>query len=82
MGAEFKVPFLRHELQKARLIAKIMSQSNRSEGYVPIKIAPVFIEECFGQSVGDDVLKNALGHFEEVEFEDIIEFCNSNEAKV
>ncbi|KAG5887617.1 hypothetical protein JTB14_002626 [Gonioctena quinquepunctata] len=82
MGADFKVPCLRHDLQKEewQAIAKIISQSYESEGYFPIKIAPVFIKECFGQSVGDDevlnnffkyvsssescLLKNALERFE------------------
>lgn len=100
MGAAFKVPCLRHDLQKEEwsAVGKIILESYETEKYFPIKIAPTFIKDCMGHNMEDDevlknflkyvspsdshLLKNAIEHFEEEDIEEIMEFCNSYDAKV
>ncbi|CAG9763578.1 unnamed protein product [Ceutorhynchus assimilis] len=99
MGAELKVPALRHDFQKEEwsAVGKIIAESFLSESYFPIKIAPIFIEDCFGHKLSDKhildnflryiseseatLLKNALENFDEVDFDEVLEFSNNYAVK-
>lgn len=63
MGANYKVPALRHDFQNEEwsAIGKIIRESFLSESYFPIKLAPAFVKNCLGQEVEDDeVLQNFI----------------------
>lgn len=97
LGRSYKVPALRHDFQEEEwIIGKICVAGYLAVGYFPIKIAPVFIKNCFENDISDDILNNffeyvsetetsliksALENFSNVDDDDIIEFCSAYDAK-
>ncbi|KAK6196359.1 hypothetical protein SNE40_001597 [Patella caerulea] len=90
VGSDFKVPFLRHDFGAEELgaVARVYLAGWREFNYIPIAIAPVFMEEViYGRSFSDlmgsflafvdplerDILKKALADFDSVQPEELID---------
>lgn len=78
-------------------IGKIMKESFHSERYFPIRLAPTFIKSCLHKEVTNEeilenflkyishsealLLQNALNNFDDVDKDEILEFCTTYDAK-
>ncbi|KAJ8938807.1 hypothetical protein NQ314_011324 [Rhamnusium bicolor] len=85
IGTTLKIPYLRHDFGEVqwRSIAKIFIKGFEIEKYIPIKLAPVFIQSCFGQNIEDDdeILDNFLQYMCESEA-DVIKQALKNFGEV
>ncbi|CAG9763607.1 unnamed protein product [Ceutorhynchus assimilis] len=98
-GTDLKIPYLRHDFQKGewQTIGKILIKGLEALEYFPVKLAPVFMKQCFRKTVQDEeyirdflkyvchsdalLLKTAIDNFEDVDFEELLEFCSNYNAK-
>lgn len=99
IGTNFKVPCLRHDMgcNEWKAIAKIFVTGYQLENYIPIKIAPVFLESCLGIVPDDktlsnnfityvcdfdsDTIKKALNDFHSVDSDDLLNIFSSYDSK-
>ncbi|XP_035996096.1 uncharacterized protein LOC118563930 [Fundulus heteroclitus] len=98
LGTTFKVPFLRHDFCAAtwKAVGRILLKGFQDCQYLPIKLAPPFLEEMFyGEVHSDltrsflmyvstqeqDVLKHALDHFDTVDDDDLLEVLDRYECR-
>ncbi|XP_049900229.1 uncharacterized protein LOC126390120 [Epinephelus moara] len=98
LGTTLKVPFLRHDFCAAtwKAVGRILLKGFKDCQYLPIKLAPPFLEEMllgavhsdlktsFLQFVScqeQDVLRHALDDFSSVDDDDLLEVLNSYECR-
>lgn len=69
MGNAFKVPFLRHDFgqQQWESVGRIIAFGWAREKYLPVKIAPVILEQAVFGYVKSDVVENFLKYMPESE---------------
>ncbi|KAF5298777.1 hypothetical protein FQR65_LT09646 [Abscondita terminalis] len=63
VGTSFKIPYLRHDFGEVqwKSVAKIFIYGYEVEKYIPIKIAPSFLKQCFGLvAEQQEILENFL----------------------
>lgn len=62
MGSSFKVPFLRHDFGQMHWesVGRIIAFGWKKEKYLPVKIAPVILEQAAFGSAKSDVIENFL----------------------
>lgn len=99
VGSTYKVPYIRHDFGESQwnAIAKVYVKGFRSERYIPLKLAPVFIRSCFGFEIEDskliedflnflceaeaDIIKKSLNDLHSVELDDILDVLTSYDSK-
>ncbi|XP_061576483.1 uncharacterized protein LOC133442491 [Cololabis saira] len=98
LGTTLKVPFLRHDFCAAtwKAIGRILLKGFQDCKYLPIKLAPPFLEEMlygavhsdlktsflqFVSSQEQDVLKTALDDFSSVDDDDLLEVLDRYECR-
>lgn len=79
LGNAFKVPFLRHDFgkQQWKSIGRIIAFGWQREKYLPVKLAPVIMEQAVFGGVKSDLLENFLKYIPESESL-TLESCRSN----
>lgn len=98
VGTSVKVPFLRHDFNsdKWKAVGRILLKGFKDCKYLPIKLAPPFLEEImFGAVYTDlkaaflnfvscqerDVLNQALSDFSSVDMDDLLDIMNTYECR-
>lgn len=86
VGTALKVPYLRHDFgeKQWKAVAKILIKGHSEENYFPIKLAPVFIENCLHQTPADNILIDNFKNFVSESDSQAIDaalnnFCDKNE---
>jgi len=79
LGNNFKVPFLRHDFGKEKWesVARIILFGWKKEKYLPIKLAPVILEQAIQGSVKSDLIDNFLKYVSENECA-VLESCRTD----
>ncbi|XP_073667815.1 uncharacterized protein [Paramisgurnus dabryanus] len=79
LGNSFKVPFLRHDFgqEKWESIGRIIYFGWKKEKYLPIKLAPVIMEQAIQGSVRSDLIVNFLKYVSENECA-VLETCRTD----
>lgn len=69
LGTSFKVPFLRHDFgkQQWQSIGRIIAYGWQKENYLPVKIAPVILEQATFGKVKSNLLDNFMKYIPESE---------------
>ncbi len=98
LGTTLKVPFLRHDFSAAtwKAIGRILLKGFQDYQYLPIKLAPPFVEEMlFGEVRSDlktsflqfvscqeqDVLRQALDDFSSADVDELLEVLTTYECR-
>ncbi|CAM4735478.1 unnamed protein product [Leuciscus chuanchicus] len=98
LGNSFKVPYLRHDFgqQQWESIGRIISFGWQREKYLPVKIAPVMLEQaahgcvttslvdCFLRYVTESdrmILESCRSHFEDVDKEELFEVMDHHNSR-
>ncbi|KAA0718503.1 hypothetical protein E1301_Tti013083 [Triplophysa tibetana] len=79
LGNSFKVPFLRHDFGKEKWesVGRIIYFGWQKEKYLPIKLAPVILEQAIQGSVRSDLLNNFFKFVSENECA-VLENCRTD----
>ncbi|XP_056327829.1 uncharacterized protein LOC130240372 [Danio aesculapii] len=79
LGNSFKVPFLRHDFGKEKWesVARIILFGWKKEKYLPIKLAPVILQQAIQGSVKSDLIENFLKYVSENECA-VLESCRTD----
>ncbi|CAM4653063.1 unnamed protein product [Leuciscus chuanchicus] len=98
LGNSFKVPYLRHDFgqQQWESIGRIIAFGWQREKYLPVKIAPVMLEQaahgcvttslvdCFLRYVTESdrmILESCRSHFEDVDKEELFEVMDHHNSR-
>ncbi|XP_072291357.1 uncharacterized protein [Eucyclogobius newberryi] len=98
LGTTYKVPFLRHDFTEVtwKAIGRIFVKGFQDCGYLPLKLAPPFLEEMlFGEIYSDlktsflrlfssheqEIISKALVKFDSVEADEIIDLLANYECR-
>lgn len=99
VGTNLKIPYLRHDFGEIqwKSIAKIFVKGFKTQEYIPIKLAPVFLKSCFNETIDEnellenflqflceserDLINEALNDFNSVENDDLMEFFSNMDTK-